>query len=149
MPKRSRLAKGSKMARKTRLKIPSDPIAKLRGKHVVIRGRRWFERVNGNTYHSVEVYVNGKLIGYEPFAYGYGSQFLETAKDILAENGYINYQRTKAVVPVKDVHGKVKYHTSKEGLNRQEAYRSFEEYSRKNDEKVLSFVDDVERKKDL
>ena len=47
---------------------------------LTIIGRRWFERTNGNTYHSVEIYdENGKQLARVPFAYGYGSQYQQTA----------------------------------------------------------------------
>ena len=56
-------------------------------KNIVIEARRWFERTNGNTYHSVRVYVNGERVGHEPFAYGYGEQYLQTALHILQDAG--------------------------------------------------------------
>ncbi len=49
-------------------------------------GRRWFERVNGNTYHSVKVYKDGQLIGYVPFTYGYGSQYEQTALELIKKD---------------------------------------------------------------
>ena len=45
-------------------------------KHLVINGRRWFEKVNGNTYHSVNVWINGQHIGGVGFEYGYGDQYI-------------------------------------------------------------------------
>lgn len=53
-----------------------------------IIGRRWFEKTNGNTYHSVEVYKDGELLGRVPFAYGYGDQYRQSAFDILVKLGY-------------------------------------------------------------
>lgn len=53
---------------------------------ITVIGRRWFERVNGNTYHSVEVYVNGDLVERMPFDYGYGSQYMQNAGEILAKH---------------------------------------------------------------
>jgi hypothetical protein len=50
---------------------------------ITVIGRRWFERVNGNTYHSCEVYVNGEEVGTVPFTYGYGNQWEYTGLDIL------------------------------------------------------------------
>jgi len=50
---------------------------------VTVIGRRWFDRVYGNTYHSAEVYVNGELINRAPFCYGYDSAYEQTAMDIL------------------------------------------------------------------
>jgi hypothetical protein len=52
-------------------------------KSIVVVGRRWFERTNGNTYHSVSVYVDGDCLVHVPFAYGYGNQYEETAAEEL------------------------------------------------------------------
>lgn len=51
-----------------------------------IIGRRWFDRINGNTYHSVEVYKGGKLLERVPFQYGYGDGYMQTAGDIIAKH---------------------------------------------------------------
>lgn len=56
---------------------------------IVVLGRRWFQRTNGNTYHSVNVYVDGALIDRVPFTYGYGSHFEQTACDVLCKHGYL------------------------------------------------------------
>ena len=50
---------------------------------VHIEGRRWFERQNGNTYHSVRIFEDAKCIVHLPFTYGYGDQYLQTALDWL------------------------------------------------------------------
>ena len=63
---------------------------KLQGLH--IDGRRWFDRANGNTYHSVRIFANGELIGTVPYEYGYDDQFLQTALDWLREQGLIEPQ---------------------------------------------------------
>lgn len=52
---------------------------------VRIEARRWFQKSYGNTYHSVKVYRNKKLIGHEPFTYGYGDQWIQTAQKFLPE----------------------------------------------------------------
>jgi len=46
---------------------------------------RWFDKVNGNTYHSVRItrHRDGKTI-YCPFQYGYGDQYRYTALDAMA-----------------------------------------------------------------
>ena len=54
---------------------------------IVIEGRRWFEKVNGNTYHSARVYVNGEHIGSVDFEYGYGDQYIATGYMILKDKG--------------------------------------------------------------
>lgn len=53
-----------------------------------IEGRRWFERHNGNTYHSVRIFRDGVLVATLPFEYGYGETFLQTAWEWLGANGH-------------------------------------------------------------
>jgi len=50
---------------------------------IQVIGRRWFERTNGNTYHSAVLLVNGEHIGKESFTYGYGDQYIQTGRAIL------------------------------------------------------------------
>lgn len=52
-------------------------------KMIIITAKRWFQKSYGNTYHSVSIYKNSELIGYNPFTYGYGDHYLNTAADIL------------------------------------------------------------------
>lgn len=59
----------------------------IKGLH--IEGRRWFEKVNGNTYHSVRIFAGGEMIAHIGMTYGYGDQFLQTAIDWLRDNGHI------------------------------------------------------------
>jgi hypothetical protein len=57
----------------------------IEGKIFII-GRRWFDAVNGNTYHSATVYVNGvRLHGRR---YGYGNQYIVTAQELLINSEY-------------------------------------------------------------
>lgn len=56
---------------------------------VVVIGRKWFERTNGNTYHSVEIHVDGEFSHKIPFQYGYGDQWEWTAAQWLEENGHM------------------------------------------------------------
>jgi len=53
--------------------------------------KKWFQKTYGNTYHSVElIKVSGigkdykqETIGCEPFNYGYGDHYLNTAAKML------------------------------------------------------------------
>jgi hypothetical protein len=58
-------------------------------KSVGVIGKRWFDRVNGNTYNSVEIYVNGRKEAVLPMDYGYGDHFLQRAGEWLIENDYL------------------------------------------------------------
>lgn len=59
----------------------------MAGNTITVIARKWFDKINGNTYHSCEVYVNGKLIERDPKSYGYGTQYEETALAILYKHG--------------------------------------------------------------
>ena len=56
-------------------------------KNIYIEARRWFQKSYGNTYHSVRVYVNDKILE-NGFQYGYGDQFFQTAGELLLNAGY-------------------------------------------------------------
>lgn len=53
-----------------------------------VTARRWFQKSYGNTYHSVVVSilvkgdVNWMDLAVEPFVYGYGQQYEQTALDL-------------------------------------------------------------------
>lgn len=59
---------------------------------IEIAGRKWFDRVNGNTYHAVVVYVvNGserETLRSRELVYGYGDGYLQTACELLQKAGY-------------------------------------------------------------
>jgi hypothetical protein len=57
-----------------------------KGDVVEVVGRRWFDRVNGNTYHTAEVFVNDKFVAKSRMTYGYDEQYVQTAKELLLEN---------------------------------------------------------------
>lgn len=59
----------------------------LNGKKVVLEGRRWFQKLYGNTYHTVKVSVNDETF-YSDITYGYGNHFEQTAIEVLKENGF-------------------------------------------------------------
>lgn len=58
---------------------------------------RWFDKVNGNTYHSVHVTNNetGESL-FCPFQYGYGEQYRETALHEMSSKGWLPEKYTGA-----------------------------------------------------
>lgn len=100
-------------------------------KNIVISGKRWFDSVNGNTYHSVDVYVNGVHVAREPYEYGYGEQYIQTAHRLLQEKGV--YKKTGEHL--------------KSGADKD--YYDFMMDMRNNRNKFVVTVADVARKKDL
>lgn len=55
-----------------------------------IEGRLWFDKVNGNTYFSNRVWINGKIAFIMPMEYGYDLQYEHRALQELKERGYIS-----------------------------------------------------------
>ena len=99
--------------------------------NITISARRWFDKVNGNTYHSVDVYANGVHVGRNPFAYGYDEAYLQTAHEILQKAGI--YKKTDERL--------------KSGADAD--YYEFTKDKRENRNKFVIICTDVERKKDL
>lgn len=62
-------------------------------KSLTVLGRRWFDRRNGNTYHSATIVIDGQKICYIPFCYGYDGAYIDTAAQWLESNGYLSLER--------------------------------------------------------
>jgi hypothetical protein len=58
-------------------------------KSINVFGRRWFQRTYGNTYHTVTIYVDGVCVNKCGEQYGYGEQYVWTAREWLAANDYL------------------------------------------------------------
>jgi len=59
---------------------------------IIIDGRKWFDKVNGNTYHGVTVTIKHKtgddIILNSGMVYGYGEQYIQTAIELIQKAGY-------------------------------------------------------------
>lgn len=62
-------------------------------REIAIIGRRWRQRLYGNTYHSANVFVNGKHVHRIDFDYGYGNQYEWNGWLWLVNKGYVNPRR--------------------------------------------------------
>lgn len=51
--------------------------AKIKSLHV--EGRRWFDRINGNTYCAAKVYIDGAHVITTDWQYGYGDFYQQAA----------------------------------------------------------------------
>lgn len=57
----------------------------------VIHSKKWHDKINGNTYHSVNVLnTQNNLMISSPFSYGYGTQFIQSANEIMLKNKWID-----------------------------------------------------------
>lgn len=73
------------------LTFTKDNKIKVRPKpdKVHIQGKKWFDPVNGNTYHTAEIHINGVPKFKTERTYGYGNQYVWSGLQKLAEEGYI------------------------------------------------------------
>lgn len=58
--------------------------------NVTVIGKRWFDKINGNTYHSVVVLLDSVEEVRVPFAYGYDDSYLQTAMSELVKKDLPN-----------------------------------------------------------
>jgi hypothetical protein len=56
-------------------------------KKLELRGKRWLERTNGNTYFSAVALYNGAEIARIDFAYGYGDQWFSDLCRLIVVDG--------------------------------------------------------------
>jgi len=75
-------------------------------KKIYLHARRWFQRSYGNTYHTVEIWVNDRLVHKIPFTIldrksaGYDHQWSCDACKWLVDNGY---GRFNGVYPISSL----------------------------------------------
>ena len=58
-------------------KSTTRPLPNLRSLN--IQGRLWFDKANGNSYHAVRIWANGKHLVDIGMTYGYEDMYLHTA----------------------------------------------------------------------
>ena len=78
---------------KTFLRYLHGPTGTGRIKSICLEGRRWFQRLYGNTYYTANIFVNDRLVHTMPFAYGYGSQYEWDSWIWLIEKGWVKPMR--------------------------------------------------------
>lgn len=59
-------------------------------KSLTIIGKRWFQRGPANTYHTVEVIIDGLPVYNPPIVYGFGDHYEQTAFDWLKTCGLVD-----------------------------------------------------------
>lgn len=66
-----------------------------------IYGRLWFDKANGNSYHSVSISANGKWLLDIGMTYGYEDMYLQTALECLKKFGLVS-EDLKSVYDLRD-----------------------------------------------
>ena len=62
-------------------------------KAITVIGRRWFDKINGNTYFSADILVNNQLVHSIKYQYGYGDFYMQAAGEWLAKYGYTHPEK--------------------------------------------------------
>jgi len=57
---------------------------------IFIDAKEWFDKVNGNSYFSARIEINGEEIARLPFQYGYETFYQQVALAYLIENGLVD-----------------------------------------------------------
>lgn len=68
-------------------------VKKAKVKSITVIGKRWFDKVNGNTYCSARVYFDGIEVLRIPWTYGYGNYFEQVSKEQLDKAGLIKLKK--------------------------------------------------------
>jgi len=93
-----------------------------------IEGREWFDKVNGNSYFSARIWVDGGQIAILPFQYGYGSQFEYEAQKKLLELGYIPQEEKNAGLWSIAQKLGFDFYSSKSETKKSEMFKIYEKY---------------------
>jgi hypothetical protein len=97
--------------------IMRDKVAE--GDKITARGRKWFDRNGGNTYHSVRMTVGGVSV-YLPMQYGYDDQWRQTAVDWLLTAGIIEKQEHEnGATKYRELYEQISWGDAPYGLKRE------------------------------
>jgi hypothetical protein len=84
-----------------------------------IEGRLWFDKINGNTYYSNRVWVDGKIAFSMGMAYGYEEMYLHAAIQELHSRGYFTGDKPPTVWDLRDGQGIAVYKSASYGNKRE------------------------------
>lgn len=96
-----------------------------------IECREWFDKINGNSYFSVRIWVDGGQVAILPFQYGYGDQFIYEAQKKLLELGYLPQEgKNRGLWSIAEAQG-FDYYTAKTSTKKAEMFKMYENYQEK------------------
>jgi len=121
--------KGLKMTTEITTEQTGSEIKEIEIKSMFIECREWFDKVNGNSYFSARIWVNGGEVAILPFQYGYGDQFIYEAQKKLLELGYLQpEQMFRGMWSYAKAFG-YDYYTSKAYTNKNQMFKLYEKYT--------------------
>ena len=106
----------------------NDEIKEIEIKSLFIECREWFDKVNGNSYFSARIWVNGGQVAILPFQYGYGDQFTYEAQKKLLELGYLPQEgKNRGLFTIAEALG-FDYYTAKAETKKADMFKIYEKY---------------------
>jgi hypothetical protein len=111
--------------------LVTEALQKKISRSLFIECREWFDKVNGNSYFSARIFVDGGQVAILPFQYGYGDQFLYESQKKLLELGYIPQESKNAGLwSIAETLG-FDFYSSKANTNKKEMFKVYPMYSEK------------------
>ena len=96
-----------------------------------IEAREWYDKINGNSYFSARLWVDGGQVAILPFQYGYGDQFIYEAQKKLLELGYLPQEgKNRGLWSIAAAQG-FDYYTAKTNTKKAEMFKTYENYQEK------------------
>ena len=87
--------------------------------------------MNGNSYFSARIWVDGGQVAILPFQYGYGDQFIYEAQKKLLELGYLPQSgKNRGLWSIAQAQG-FDYYTAKTNTKKAEMFKMYENYQEK------------------
>ena len=93
-----------------------------------VEGREWFDKVNGNSYFSARIWVDGGQVAILPFQHGYGDQFVYEAQKKLLELGYLPQEKKSLGLWSIASENDFDYYYSKTSTKKSEMFKKYENY---------------------
>lgn len=106
------------------------PICTKRGRvrSVFVECREWFDKINGNTYFSARIWINGGQVAILPFSYGYGDFYIYEAQKKLLELGYLPQEnKNNSLFTISQQMG-FDFYSSKTTTKKSEMFKHYANY---------------------
>lgn len=97
-----------------------------------IEGREWFDKINGNSYFSARLWVDGGQVAILTFQYGYGDQYLYEAQRKLIELGYLpEEEHQRSLWSIAQELG-IDFYSSKSSANKSQMFKKYPMYEERS-----------------
>lgn len=91
--------------------------------------REWFDKVNGNSYFSARIWINGGQVAIIPFSYGYGDFYIYEAQRKLIELGFIPKEKeNESLYSIGKTFG-FDFYSAKTTTKKNEMFKHYANYS--------------------